>query len=58
VKDTYAYDAASDTWAEKAPFTGVERNGTIGFSIGNIGYVGGGNDGTNNSTDFYKFDLQ
>src|SRR5690606_22762443 len=38
VQDTYAYDAASNTWAEKAPFTGVARNGAIGFSIGNIGY--------------------
>src|SRR5690606_25828049 len=56
VQDTYAYDAASNTWAEKAPFTGVARNGAIGFSIGNIGYIGGGNDGTNNLKDFYKFD--
>lgn len=56
VQDTYAYDVASNTWAEKTPFIGVARNGAIGFSIGNVGYVGGGNDGTNNLKDFYKFD--
>lgn len=56
VAETYAYDAASNTWTEKKTFPGSARIGAIGFSIGNIGYVGAGNDGTNNLTDFYKYD--
>ncbi len=57
IKDTYAYDAASDTWSEKAGFPGEARIGAVGFAIGNVGYVGAGNNGTDNLSDFYKFDM-
>lgn len=56
VKDTYAYDATSNTWSEKSVFPGEARHGAVGFSIGNVGYVGGGNNGTKNFSDFYKYD--
>ena len=60
LKATYAYDPASNTWSEKDTLTDNSarsgRRGAIAFSIGDFGYVGGGNDGANYLSDFYKFD--
>ncbi|MGJ1407842.1 Kelch repeat-containing protein [Sphingobacterium siyangense] len=55
IQNTYAYNATANTWSEKTAFPGVARNGAVGFTINNIGYVGAGNDGTNNLKDFYKY---
>jgi len=61
LKNTYAYDPASNTWSEKDPLADNNaessgRRGAIAFAIGDFGYVGGGNDGANFLKDFYKFD--
>jgi hypothetical protein len=34
------YDPATDTWTRKAHFPGGQRHGGVGFSIGDIGYLG------------------
>jgi N-acetylneuraminic acid mutarotase len=39
-KDFWEYDPDIDVWTQKADFGGTARNGAIGFSIGNKGYVG------------------
>ncbi|MBK6483764.1 MAG: fibronectin type III domain-containing protein [Chitinophagaceae bacterium] len=48
---------AQDTWTQKAAFGGAARNGAVGFSIGDKGYMGTGRD-LNNSykTDFWEYD--
>ena len=60
LKNTYAYDPASNTWSEKDTLADKDarsgRRGAIAFAIGDFGYVGGGNDGANFLKDFYKFD--
>ncbi len=43
-------------WNSKAPFPGGHRYGAVGFSIGNKGYIGVGNDGNFNYDDFWEFD--
>lgn len=43
-------------WNQKATFPGISRYGGIGFSIGNKGYIGLGNDGNNYYNDFFVYD--
>jgi N-acetylneuraminic acid mutarotase len=40
--DFWEYDPVSDTWSQKANFSGTGRNEATGFTIGNKGYVGTG----------------
>ena len=44
--------SAQGTWTQKANFGGIARSGCFAFSIGNFGYMGGGN----LMTDFWKYD--
>jgi len=44
LKDFWEYDPGSNTWTQKADFGGIEREGAVGFSIGNKGYLGTGKD--------------
>jgi N-acetylneuraminic acid mutarotase len=44
------------SWVEGADFEGVTRNNAVAFTVGNIGYVGTGFDGTNRKSDFWSFD--
>ena len=64
VKDFYEYDPSFNTWTAKSDFgttipaqaTAVGgRYGAVAFAIGNYGYVGTGNDGTDKN-DFFKYD--
>jgi hypothetical protein len=59
-KVTGGYDsaAAAGTWTAVANFPGQPRSNAIGFTIGNIGYIGSGlaNDGVTTLADFYSFD--
>lgn len=41
-KDFWEYDPALNTWTRKADFKGGERLRTVGFSIGNKGFIGTG----------------
>lgn len=47
---------AQNTWTQKADFGGTERLYAIGFSIGAKAYMGTGDDSTNNTSDFWKYD--
>jgi uncharacterized delta-60 repeat protein len=59
-RDFYEYDPASDAWTRKADFpedfaaaAGITSG--VAFSIDNIGYVGLGNTGVNNTQAFFKY---
>ncbi len=56
LKDTWAYDPATNSWESRAPFPGAARYYAVGFGLKNIGYVGTGFDGGNNMSDFFKYD--
>jgi hypothetical protein len=55
LNDFYEYDPSSNTWAQKANFTGNPRMGAFGFALGNLGYVGMGCDNSVFYTDFYEY---
>lgn len=40
--DFWEYDPANNSWTQKASVGGLPREGAVGFSIGNKGYVGTG----------------
>ncbi len=48
--------AQTDTWVQKNDFAGTARQGAVGFSIGNKGYLGTGNDG-NLMKEFWEYDF-
>jgi N-acetylneuraminic acid mutarotase len=63
LNDFWEYDPAIDTWTQKANFGGAVRSGAVGFSIGNMGYIGTGegalqSDGVTHSfyKDFWQYD--
>lgn len=56
LKDTWAYDPATNSWESRAEFPGAGRYYAVGFSVKNVGLVGTGYDGGNNMSDFYKYD--
>ena len=41
-KDFWEYDPSTNIWTQKADFAGIERFSAVGFSIGDKGYIGGG----------------
>ena len=43
-------------WAQEANFGGTGRQGAVGFSIGNKGYIGTGYDGISLRNDFWEYD--
>ena len=59
-QDFWEYDPATDKWTQKADFPGGVRFGAVGFSIGNKGYIGTGNDGgaigEREKNDFWEYD--
>lgn len=48
---------AQSTWTQQADFGGTARTGAVGFSIGNKGYLGTGND-DNYKNDFWEYDVE
>jgi len=48
--------SAQGTWTQKANFGGSFRESAVGFSIGNKGYIGTGEDTSNMRKDFWEFD--
>ena len=60
LSDFWSYDAALNTWTQKANFPGGNGNGiyfATAFSIGNFGYVCGGKRGPNQYVDdFWRYD--
>jgi hypothetical protein len=55
LSDFWEYDPEFDIWTQKADFGGVARQGAVGFSIGNRGYVGTGR-GDYLLSDFWEYD--
>ena len=53
--DLWEWDQATNTWTQKAPFTGTARRKAFGFSIGTKGYVGCGQDAAGYTKDFYEY---
>lgn len=57
MKDTWEFNPATNTWAQKTNFPGNARYYAVGFGLGSNGYVGTGTSGSGtNYSDFYKFD--
>ncbi len=59
-RDFYEYEAVNNTWARKSDFPkdfsgGAGITSGVAFAIGNVGYVGLGNNGTNNTKAFYQY---
>lgn len=54
VNDGAAFNGS--TWSDITDFPGEARQMAVGFSIGDLGFVGTGSTGTEDLTDFYKFD--
>jgi len=52
---TWAYDIGNDQWFQKTSFEGTAREGAIGFSINNHGYIGLGDNGSNYFNDVWEF---
>ncbi|MDN5201503.1 hypothetical protein QQ008_09025 [Fulvivirgaceae bacterium BMA10] len=45
-KDMWEYDPETNKWIEVASLPSKARFGGVGFAIGDMGYIAGGNDGT------------
>ncbi len=54
-QDFWEYNPSTDTWTQVADFGGGPRMWAPGFSIGNKGYVGTGNNGAY-CNDFWEYD--
>ena len=46
----------SAAWKRKADFIGEGKNGSVGFSIGNKGYIGSGHDTSSYKNSFWEYD--
>lgn len=55
LKDLWEYNPVSDTWTQKANFTGTARRQAVGFAINNIGYAGTGEDINGPTDDFFSY---
>src|SRR5437868_4733267 len=55
-QDCWEYDVLSQSWSQKASFTGGPRTAAIGFSFDGKGYVGTGHNGNNYYDDFWQYD--
>lgn len=53
--DFWEYDPTTNLWTQKASLPGSERNNAIGFSIGNNGFIGLGNQSL---LDFWHYDSE
>lgn len=54
--DFWEYNASNDTWKRLSDFSGDSRNGAVGFSIGNYGFIGTGNNFSREYGDFFRYD--
>jgi len=52
----WEYNPTTDLWKEKTEFEGVSRTESVGFGIGNYGYIATGKSGNNYSGDLWVFD--
>ncbi|MHA6246550.1 Kelch repeat-containing protein [Pontibacter sp. CAU 1760] len=57
VRDVWQYNPQSDTWQQLDAFAGAWREGAIGFSIGDLGYIGLGRNGSQRYKDLWQLDV-
>jgi len=56
-QDFWEWDQETNLWTRKADFGGIARSGSVGFSIGNKGYIGTGSGDDNKLLkDFWEWD--
>jgi N-acetylneuraminic acid mutarotase len=55
-KDLWEYDSETQSWSQKADFSGSARRQAVSFSVGEFAYVGTGQDVTGLKKDFFKYD--
>ncbi len=53
--DFWEYNPSTDTWTQKANFGGGESENAVGFSIGDKGYIGTGDDNDSYHNDFLEY---
>jgi len=53
--DLWEYDPSTNTWTQKADFSGTARWRSVGFSIDDKGYVGTGLDANGRTKDFWEY---
>jgi len=51
----YAYDPSTDRWTQKTGFESTQREGAIGFSLNNRGYVATGSNSSSRFDDMWEF---
>ena len=54
-KDLWEWNQSTDTWTQKANLTQTGRNGAVGLSIGDKGYIGGGSYSGVGYNDFWEY---
>ena len=52
---TWEYDFATDLWTEKTPYEGTARNGAVGFTVQNRGFIATGISGSAGNSDCREF---
>lgn len=55
IGSNWAYDIANDLWYEKTGFEGTAREGAIGFSLNNRGYITTGSNSSSRFDDLWEF---
>ena len=55
--DFWEYDPATDNWTKRSDFGGTARDGAVGVSIGNKGYIGTGSLESLFVKDFWEYDV-
>jgi hypothetical protein len=56
MKDLWEFNPQTETWSQKANFSGTARRQSVCFTTENKAYVGTGEDATGLKKDFYAFD--
>jgi N-acetylneuraminic acid mutarotase len=55
-KDLWEFDSETQSWSQKADFSGSARRQAVSFALGDFAYVGTGQDVTGLKKDFFKYD--
>lgn len=55
-KDFWEYNPITDNWTQLSDFPGKIREGSVCYTVNNIGYLGLGGSNTESFNDFWKFD--
>jgi N-acetylneuraminic acid mutarotase len=56
MKDLWEFNPQTETWSQKANFSGTARRQAVCFTTGNKAYLGTGEDATGLKKDFYVYD--